>query len=122
MSDVFVNIDDKTYSPLPPSQNLSQIASMQVGEGSQVFRSDRSGIWLGAATFADAPFSVNMAGDVIATSATFSAYISKAGTGQSLTGDFDLGGTTSGYVKIDGDNKRILINDGTNNRIVIGDV
>jgi hypothetical protein len=41
----------------------------------------------------------------------------KAGTSQNLTGDIRVG---TSNVKIDGDNKRILINDGSNDRILIG--
>jgi len=54
------------------SQYLDNISAMQVGYGSKVFRGDRSGIWLGASKFTDAPFSVDMEGNVIATSADFS--------------------------------------------------
>jgi hypothetical protein len=43
----------------------------------------------------------------------------KAGSSQTLTGDFNL---NDANVKIDGANKRFLINDGSNNRIVIGNV
>jgi len=96
---------------------LDRVAGMQVGEGTKVMRMDQSGMWLGAATFAAAPFSVDMQGNVTATSATFSAYLSKAGTSQSLTGDFNL---NDGNVKVDGANKRFLINDGTNDRVLLG--
>ena len=41
----------------------------------------------------------------------------KAGSSQNLTGDIQVG---TGNVKIDGANKRIIINDGTNDRILIG--
>lgn len=41
----------------------------------------------------------------------------KAGTGQVITGNFNLNTTN---VLIDGANKRIVINDGTNDRILIG--
>lgn len=41
----------------------------------------------------------------------------KGTTSQTLTGDFALGDTN---IKIDGANKRIIINDGTNDRILIG--
>jgi len=53
--------------------NLSSVSSIAVGVGSQSFKGDSSGIWLGANKFVDAPFSVNMSGDVIAKSADFSA-------------------------------------------------
>ena len=41
----------------------------------------------------------------------------KAGSSQNLTGDIQVG---TGNVKVDGANKRIIINDGTNDRILIG--
>ena len=156
------------------AQYLDNLSALQIGFGSKVFRGDRSGIWLGAEKFADAPFSVDMLGNVIASSATFSAYskihifkqtaiptslaigdvwfdtddnnkpyiadsvgadeitagewvlvndlraadaLLKTGASQTLSGDFNL---NDANVKIDGTNKRILINDGTNDRILIG--
>jgi len=65
----------------------------------------------------DAPFSVDMEGNIVATTLALSTYISKTDTGQTLSGDVSVG---SGNVKIDGVNKRIIINDGTNDRILIG--
>jgi len=41
----------------------------------------------------------------------------KAGTGQTITGNFNL---NSANVLLDGANKRIVINDGTNDRVLIG--
>lgn len=78
------------------SDVLDNILSMQVGNGSQVFRSDQSGIWLGASKFADAPFSVDMEGNLVATSADFSG---------------------SGYTKIN-----IFKQDGIPTSISIGDL
>jgi len=46
--------------------DLRSVAALQVGSGSKAFKSDDSGIWLGAKKFADAPFSVTMAGVVTA--------------------------------------------------------
>ncbi len=89
------------------------------GYGDAVFGSDENGIWLGAADFADAPFSVDMDGNVIASSATFGQYLSKAGSAQVLTGDIQV---KDSKVKIDGANGRIVTNDGSNNRAVMGDV
>lgn len=74
-------------------------------------------IWAGHANPASAPFSVDKDGNLVASSASFGQYISKAGTGQTVTGDFQLGVSN---VKIDGANKRILINDGTFDRVLIG--
>jgi hypothetical protein len=52
---------------------LNNLYALQVGKGSNAFRSDQSGIWLGAEKFANAPFRVNMAGNLVATSADLSA-------------------------------------------------
>jgi len=51
---------------------LSDLLSLQIGRGAKAFKADESGIWLGGNRFADAPFSVDMDGHVIATSADFS--------------------------------------------------
>lgn len=93
--------------------------SFKRGHGDDVFGSDRNGIWLGAAEFVNAPFSVDMEGNIIATGLDLSAYLSKAGAAQTLSGDINVG---SSSVKIDGDNTRIVIHDGTTNRGVFGDV
>lgn len=50
---------------------LDRVAGLQIGQGSKVMRSDQSGLWLGASQFADAPFSVDMDGNLSANSATF---------------------------------------------------
>lgn len=89
------------------------------GYGDAVFGSSEEGIWLGAADFEDAPFAVDMEGNVIATSLNLSQYLTKTGTGQALTGSVNVGNSN---VLIDGVNNRIVINDGTTNRIVIGNV
>lgn len=112
-------------------------SSFKRGSGNKVFGSDMNGVWLGAADFPNAPFRVDMEGNVTATSATLAAYASqsdlstvsstvttldgaavkKARTDQNLTGSVNVG---VGNVKIDGANKRIIINDGTNDRILLG--
>jgi len=126
METYFKDIEDKSIQVDADVQGggvMTDVASLQIGMGTKVMRADQSGMWLGASKFADAPYSVDMAGNVIASSATFSSYATtaaallKAGTSQTLSGDFNL---NDANVKIDGTNKRILINDGTNDRIIIG--
>lgn len=117
MSDIFIDVANKPHQKEAPSPDLTTTSAMQIGSGSQVFRGDQSGIWLGAVKFADAPFSVDMEGNVVATTAVFGQYISKAGTSQALTGNVNLNDSN---VLIDGANKRILISDGSNSRILIG--
>lgn len=120
------------------------VAAMNVGFGNTCFKSDDQGIWLGAEKFATAPFRVNMAGALVATSATISGYASDTdlstleGTVTDLSGDLtDLSGNAlvkdsitqilagkiivgDSKITIDGVNKRIIINDGTYDRILIG--
>lgn len=50
------------------SQFFRDVAELQVGMGAKVMRVDQQGLWLGAETFAAAPFSVDMDGNVVATS------------------------------------------------------
>jgi len=97
--------------------DLRRVGALEIGTGNRAVKADESGLWLGANKFADAVFSVDMSGNMIASSATFSQYISKAGTSQALTGDFNL---NDGNVKIDGANNRVLINDGTDDRVLLG--
>lgn len=49
---------------------FGDVKEIQIGKGSKVFRANQSGIWLGAETFEDAPFSVSMTGEIIATGLT----------------------------------------------------
>lgn len=70
--------------------------SFKRGYGDEIFGSDRNGIWLGAADFADAPFNVDMDGQLVAKS-------------------------TNGKVVIDTPNSRILVYDDDGNaRVLIG--
>jgi hypothetical protein len=109
---------------------LSNVSSLKMGTGAKAFKGDESGIWLGANKFADAPFSVDIDGNVVATSATFSEYatdddldtldgnaLKKDNTTQILSGKIIVG---NNKVIIDGANKRIIINDGDDNRVLIG--
>ena len=70
----FSNVKRK---PLFPSKgiagmdDLRRVAAMEIGTGSKSFKADQGGIWLGADKFADALFSVDMLGALIAKSATF---------------------------------------------------
>ena len=64
-------------------EHIMDVRELQVGFGEEVFRSDKQGIWLGAARFADAPFSVDMAGNVIALTFTATS-LKTADTGQHI--------------------------------------
>jgi len=96
---------------------LGSVQSLQVGFGSKVMRVDRQGIWMGAPDFASAPFSVDMSGNMVATSLDLSNYLQ---VGDALTDvqadifdlsdiDTDLGtitaGTLIGLTVIGGDVK-----------------
>jgi hypothetical protein len=82
-------------SGIAGQQYLDNILAMQVGSGTSVFRADQSGFWLGANKFADAPFRVDMQGNVYIITAT-------------------------GGLIFDAINNRIIVNDGTNDRVLIG--
>lgn len=97
----FNNIESQPPIELPKGKAhgkaiIEKLWSARVGAGTSVFCANISGIWLGGKTFALAPFSVDMEGNVIATSIAI--------TGGSMSGvtisDYLklTGGTMSGYV------------------------
>lgn len=94
---VFVDIENKPLN-IESGDGMQSIntGELGIGQGSKVFRADQSGIWLGAEKFTDAPFSVDMLGNVIASSADFSG---------------------SGYTKIN-----IFKQDGIPTAVAVGDL
>lgn len=86
------------------SQLLNNVQSLQVGFGSKVLRIDRDGLWMGAEGFAAAPFSVDMLGNMTATSLDLSDYLQVGDSLADLQGiivslddiDDDLGTITAG--------------------------
>ena len=59
---------------------LSNLRAVNIGDGgNNVFRADKDGIWLGAKTFAAAPFRVSMAGAITASSITITGGTLKYG-------------------------------------------
>jgi len=120
--DAYNNIPDVNLSSTATyGKDTLNVAAMNVGFGDKSFKSDDQGIWLGANFFADAPFSVDMLGNITASSLDLSTYVSKTGTNEQVSGTIRLGtGTGAASIILDGGNKRIIINDGTNDRILIG--
>lgn len=102
---------------------LDRVAGMQVGQGTRVMRVDESGIWLGAKTFALAPFSVDMDGNLIATSATIRGDIILGGAGN-VNGTLSLLDASSvEQILLDNtgitiNNGKLTIKDGTNTAIM----
>jgi hypothetical protein len=72
------------------ASNLSGVKELQVGWGSEVFRSDESGIWLGKKTFAEAShpttgtFAVDMQGNITAPTLTLSGYVQVGGSASDI--------------------------------------
>ena len=80
--------------------------TIAIGSGNSIFKADSNGIYLGNATFASAPFRVNMLGEVTATKITISttdssytgtpiaaAYIGNLSTAKITSGTITIGGT-----------------------------
>ncbi len=89
--------EDIEYIDLEPEDgkvDMTRVRSLQVGYGSRVLRIDRDGLWIGAKRFADAPFSVDMDGNMVATSLDLSGYLQ---IGEAL-GDIGLGNITGTYI------------------------
>lgn len=60
------------------------------GYGNKVIGQSSQGLWAGAADFENAPFSVDMDGNVVASSLDLSAYLTKDGDEQVLGGSIIL--------------------------------
>jgi hypothetical protein len=62
----------------------------------------------------------------VVTIGAMGTYISDLNVNHLTAGDItvavDIGNPASGYVRLDGENNRIVINDGTTNRIIIGEI
>ena len=119
------------------SQYLNNLKEISVGDTNKVFRFDQQGLWLGAAQFEDAPFKVDMEGNLTASSVVLSGYLqvgeaagdvndgatkvaaSKIGTGTFSESIYVGAGVGSAYILLDAANNRILMHDGTNPRFVI---
>jgi len=120
-TEAFNEIPEKAFTPAKDIygvQTLDNIASMKIGAGDACFKADKSGIWLGANKFADAPFSVDLDGNITATTLSLSSYISKTGTSQQLTGDIRVG--SGANIILDGSVPQITMSDGSNIRLHIG--
>lgn len=81
--------------------------SISIGSGDSIFKADSNGIYLGNATFASAPFRVNMSGALTATNATITGAITA--TSGSFTGSITstsgtIGGWTIGSTTLSGSN------------------
>ncbi len=84
--------------------NYEKMASMQIGFGSRVMRANEQGLWMGAEAFADAPFSVDMQGNVTASSITLSGYVATGGAAADINGNATTvsgGKLTAGSVTAD---------------------
>lgn len=117
---------------------LSSPSGLMIGAGGQAIKADPfSGFWVGGRTFATAPFSVDLNGNVILNSATILGYASdaditavegditslegsvltKASTTQILSGVIKLGGDN---LIMDGANVQIRMADASNTRLMLG--
>lgn len=66
----FVDIEEMPVIPEEASgTSQSNVGGISIGSGSKSFRADSSGIWMGADTWAEAPFRVDMKGNMFASSA-----------------------------------------------------
>jgi len=83
---------------------LNNVNEIRMGTGTKAFKGDKQGIWLGANKFENAPFSVDMGGNIVA-----SSLLTKSGVSQQLDGSIEVGQT--GNIVIDGVNKRIIMYD-----------
>src|SRR5690606_26892717 len=69
-----------------------QGGSISIGSGNNVFRADTQGIWSGHSSYVDAPFYVNMQGQLYATDVNITGTI----TGSTISGGFVIGAIING--------------------------
>lgn len=80
MDKAFVDVQDRGFTvETALGQGNTSFNSIGIGSGSKVFRADQSGIWLGGAEYANAPFKVDMDGNLTASSVTITGYIPTGG-------------------------------------------
>ena len=134
----YTNVEPAPLDPLNAYDDLRSVRQLQVGFGSKVLRIDRDGLWIGAEDFATAPFSVDMLGNMTATSLDLSGYLTVGGSLsdiQALIGDIsdindDLGviyaGTligltvTGGVVRTSSSGARVVM-DGSTDALYVYD-
>ena len=91
MSNIFVDVENVETEATPAESNIySAYGAIAIGNGTNVFRADQSGIWLGAKEFSTAPFKVDMQGNVTMTTATITGYVATGGA----AADVNAGVTT----------------------------
>ena len=64
---IFNDVPDKSVEQSSQQYGqslLPNVNSIQIGAGAKAFKGDSSGIWLGANKFADAPFKVDLDGNI----------------------------------------------------------
>jgi hypothetical protein len=90
----FLPFEENDQTSRKGASFFSNVKQLQVGFGSSVFRVDRDGMWAGAEEFADAPWSVDWDGNMIANSVTISGYIPNGGA----LADIGVGNITGTYI------------------------
>lgn len=117
-STMFVPAEKEIVMPtldMPMGQRIGGLSmfgdSFKRGSGANVFGASNEGIWLGAADFADAPFSVDLAGNTKLNSLSVGDYLTKPGENQAISGSIILGGSVNGSltVKDSSDNTRVTL-------------
>lgn len=112
MDNVFVDIKDKGFTVQETSeQEAISTNILEVGKGSKVFRTDLNGLWLGAESFADAPFAVDMEGNAYMASASLTGYVESEG------GDYSTSTTGARLLLLPDSNTGMVVYDNTNTKI-----
>ena len=88
----------EVFKKVEPSNigSIQHFSEIHAGAGTESFNVNRDGLFMGADTFAAAPFSVDFQGNI------------------------HSGDLTGGGIETSGLDKTIIVNDGTNDRVLIG--
>ena len=102
VKNVFNDINPNDRYPEPERKDrpdLGDFKQMSIGEGDKVFRGDKDGLWMGAKSFATAPWRVDMNGNM-----------------------YMKASSRDGYVMINATTASITVHDGVNARVQIGGI
>lgn len=89
-----------TFSSINITGGAISGTTLTIGSGNSIFKADANGIYLGNATFASAPFRVNMSGDLVASSATITGALTTA-AGSSISGSYLTGAISAWNITAD---------------------
>lgn len=105
-----IPVNPETFETSDEFGRIQHFKELSIGAGSTTFKVTKDGAWMGATKYENAPIQFDYR----------NGKINLFGTSVILDGSTGIITVGDSKVKIDGPNKRIIVNDGTNDRVLIG--